>query len=899
MTPHSYFEDPGASHPALGRFLGMPSGEERLLIVRAPMGTGAPWLAAGWVAAHQSLASISGGAIAAAAEPSRPDAGGRAVLPDGGREAVRPDAGRESARPDAGREAVRADAGPARHAAGRGPGAGLEPPGDLYGPAVRKRIFSWEQSGGEVQAFIDRVGTLLDGPDGGRVAVVGGYEVPVGALAAAFPTRLAGPGDVLLTEEEIEAYAAREQAAQQPGHQAGQHPGRQARGPAGGQTWAPPARRGPDGHLPKPLTPRQIHVRTGGWLRAVRILLKDPLGNHSAKLAVMSSLMRWLSARGDRDVVETAAYLPEFTEEVLAAFRAHPSVPGNGPTLAQLQELGLVVRGADGRWRMPALVREALQVSVVDADPQRARELAEAAVEAATLNVGVEVAVETALRDRAWQRLAGLIQDHWVDLYMRNAPMLARAIGMLPRHVIAAAGATGLVSRLVAVTGTDGMDFLPILTQPDYAHDEIAQRLRARTARMPLEPSDRTLTLGIAELAYLRQSGHYEQAAEAAQRVRATVDAAVDSVRVRPAVAGFADLQAGISLHLADRQVEAKAAYEAAYFWGRSGEVDFIRADAAGKLALLSAHMGNLGQARRWLEKVDEPLASVRWGRPMVARAANLARIHVATADLELERARRLLAELPFEPDADEFWSAHASLIAYVLTLDGRMGEAARRTAEWRQQRPYASQSPLADRLLREVSTLATLAGGGVGPVPDWDQNPMLANLEAVNCLRQQDFDGALRALQVPERTTVRHRAVAEMAEVIARAQATPDTADESVLRRLPAIYRQGGELADLAYFHPFGWTPVFVRLGMMDEAEGARMATVANPAAVREIVPALTPREQEVLRMLREGMTRKQMAGSTFRSENTIKGQLRSLYGKLGASTSEEALEAARHYGL
>jgi DNA-binding NarL/FixJ family response regulator len=50
---------------------------------------------------------------------------------------------------------------------------------------------------------------------------------------------------------------------------------------------------------------------------------------------------------------------------------------------------------------------------------------------------------------------------------------------------------------------------------------------------------------------------------------------------------------------------------------------------------------------------------------------------------------------------------------------------------------------------------------------------------------------------------------------------------------------------------------------------------------------------------MLREGMTRKQMATSTFRSENTIKGQLRSLYGKLGASTSEEALEAARHYGL
>src|SRR5690606_37378529 len=108
-----------------------------------------------------------------------------------------------------------------------------------------------------------------------------------------------------------------------------------------------------------------------------------------------------------------------------------------------------------------------------------------------------------------------------------------------------------------------------------------------------------------------------------------------------------------------------------------------------------------------------------------------------------------------------------------------------------------------------------------------------------------------------------------------------------------------GGELADLAYLHPFGWTPVFRRLGMMDDDEAARVAAVTNPAGVRENVPVLTPREREVLRMLREGLTRRQMATSTYRSENTIKGQLRSLYGKLGATTAGEALEAARHFGL
>ncbi|MGD6979599.1 helix-turn-helix domain-containing protein [Citricoccus sp. CH26A] len=901
MTPTPLFEDPGASHPALHRFLRTPSGEERLLIVRAPMGTGAPWLAAGWVAAYGSTpaatrasapeptsesASTPTSDSEPAHEPTSAPTPASARTPAPAPASGQPDDGHSTARPDDGHPAARPGVAPA-------PGAAHGPLGELYGPEVRRRIFSWEQSGGEVQAFIDRVGSLLDDPDGGRVAVVGGHEVPVAALAAAFPTRLAGPDDVLLTVDEIEAYGAPDPARQPAGVP--------VQVPLRGQVSAQLTRRAAtNGYSPKPLTPLQIHTRTGGWLRAVRILLDDPLGNHAAKLAVMSSLMRWLGGREDREVVEMAAFLPEFTEEILAAFSAHPAVPGPGPSLQQLQELGLVVRCSDGQRRMPTLVREALQMSVIDADPQRARELSEAAVDATTLNVGVETAVETALRDRAWKRLEGLILDHWVDLYMRNAPMLAQAVGRLPSQVISGLGVTGIVSRLMAVTRADGMDFMPAVTKPDYARDETAQRLRVRTARMPLDPDRRTLTLGIAELAHLRLSGHFAEAAEAAQRVRATVDAAVDSLRVSPAVAGFADLQAGIALHLADRQVEAKAAYEAAYFWGSSGEVDFIKADAAGKLALLSAHMGNLYQTRRWLEKVDEPLAAVRWGRPMLARAAILARIHVATAELEHDKARQLLAELPFEPDSNEFWAAHASAIAYCLTLDGRLGEAEHRIEEWRQQRPYACRAPLADRLLREVSNLAMLVGGRGGAVPDWDRNPMLANLEAMRCLWKQDFDGTLRALHEPERTNMRHRALADLAEVIARAQATPETADESVLRQLPLIARQGAELADLAYFHPFGWTPVFVRLGMIDDDEAARIAAVTHPAgADAEVVPELTPREQEVLRMLREGMTRKQMAASTFRAENTIKGQLRSLYAKLGASTSEEALEAARRYGL
>ncbi|HEY4613878.1 MAG TPA: hypothetical protein VIG75_00290, partial [Citricoccus sp.] len=659
------------------------------------------------------------------------------------------------------------------------------------------RIFVWDQAGGDFNAFIDRVGTLLDDPHGGRVAVVGGFDIPVNELAATFPTRLAGPTDVLLTEGEIEAYAVREHDRYRPGLQA------HVRGEAMGHR--SPA--GAGGLASTPLTPLQIHVRTGGWLRAVRILLTDPLGSRTARLAIMSSLMRWLGSRADRDMIETAAFLPEFTEETLEAFRVHPLVGLPGVALAGLQELGLVVPCTDGQWRMPTLVREILQASLTDTDPQRVRELTEAAVDATTADAGVETTVETAVRKRSWRRVTELLHDHWIDLYLKNAPALARILERLPRHVLGGLEGTGLASRLVTSTRPTGMDYRPSLTPPDYARDELAQRLRARITATPVVANRTTVTYGIADMAHCRLSGHYTEAAEAARLVREIVQVAMDSQRVRPAVAGFAELQAGITLHLADRLVEARSAYEAAYFWGERGEVDFLRADAAGKLALLSAHLGNLPQARLWLGRVDEPLASLPWGRPLLARAAVLAQVHVATADVDHERADRWLAQLPHEPDADEFWAAHACLIGYSLALQGRMAEAAQRVEEWRRHRPVGSTSPLAERLLSEVSRMAALGAGRSGPVPGWEHNPMLANLEAVRCLRDGDFHAALRALRIPERTTLRMRTVAAMIEVIARAQATPETADESVLRQLPVLYRQGGEVSDLAYFHPFGWT--------------------------------------------------------------------------------------------
>ncbi|MFB9071593.1 LuxR C-terminal-related transcriptional regulator [Citricoccus parietis] len=151
----------------------------------------------------------------------------------------------------------------------------------------------------------------------------------------------------------------------------------------------------------------------------------------------------------------------------------------------------------------------------------------------------------------------------------------------------------------------------------------------------------------------------------------------------------------------------------------------------------------------------------------------------------------------------------------------------------------------------------------------------------------------------MPERTGQRHRNLSALIGVLARTRCTPATVPETVVRQLVSIHHYGGELADLSAFHTLGWTPVFRRAGLVDDAGLARLQKLTSPTMAEREAPVLTPREREVLQSLRAGLSRRDIAESTYRSENTIKGQIRSLYAKLGASSAAEAVERARHFGL
>jgi len=60
-----------------------------------------------------------------------------------------------------------------------------------------------------------------------------------------------------------------------------------------------------------------------------------------------------------------------------------------------------------------------------------------------------------------------------------------------------------------------------------------------------------------------------------------------------------------------------------------------------------------------------------------------------------------------------------------------------------------------------------------------------------------------------------------------------------------------------------------------------------------------LTPRETEVLRLLADGSGNKEIAAHLNISEHTIKFHIRSILGKLGASSRTEAVSRGLRHGL
>ena len=81
--------------------------------------------------------------------------------------------------------------------------------------------------------------------------------------------------------------------------------------------------------------------------------------------------------------------------------------------------------------------------------------------------------------------------------------------------------------------------------------------------------------------------------------------------------------------------------------------------------------------------------------------------------------------------------------------------------------------------------------------------------------------------------------------------------------------------------------------------AEPEQAVPPRTRASSDEMVEPLSERELEVLELIAEGLTNREIASRLFLSLNTVKAHTRNIYGKLGVRSRTQAVARARTLGI
>ena len=642
---------------------------------------------------------------------------------------------------------------------------------------------------------------------------------------------------------------------------------------------------------------QEIHGMCGGWLGPARLLAQAPHTHTPALKVLRGSLLQWMGNRDPEGLLSEAAFLPVFDAPTVEAY--YEEFSPRVPTLDDLIQIGVVQ--ADGRdaWMMPSMVRQVLTEAAQHRDPGRVPLLERAAVSAVAQTRGTLAAAQSAIKQRQWAPLVALLTMDGTDLFMASPQKLGAVLAMLPRFITDQTKYLTIAARILPYAGKNGMELPLPAAAPNYAEDKIAQRLHEDTGRLYQKPDARAISIGVLELAHLRLGGMFIEAGEAALQLRQALRRALEDHNLRPSLVSFAELHAGISLQLSGNPVDAQMAYEHAFHAARNSGKPFLLADTSGKLALLAVLNEDSAAAKRWLHEHESAINDVGWGRESLTRTAILARTALAVNRLDFDTVATELAALPALPDNDEFWSMHAYLIA-MYRIYTRIPEAATMLINsLRTERRYAANSPLAASVLSDALLLSRAFASTRTPL-EAAATSGDPTLQAFTLLVQGQPDAALGILKadaiLPPKIQ-RRKTLAIYLEIAAR---NPEGPTPPLVDRVQRLHQESRKLAEIMLLSLVpGWQELGTLLDLAPEERQRLEALAAPPVLPAREYPVLTKREKEILAQLRLGMTRRQIAEKGFRSENTIKTQISSLLRKLEASTTSEALEQARSWGL
>lgn len=171
---------------------------------------------------------------------------------------------------------------------------------------------------------------------------------------------------------------------------------------------------------------------------------------------------------------------------------------------------------------------------------------------------------------------------------------------------------------------------------------------------------------------------------------------------------------------------------------------------------------------------------------------------------------------------------------------------------------------------------------------------------EAVSKVRQHHPNLVLLDLEMPEMDGV--EALRQMRQHAPDLNAVVFTAFDTDERIVSAI--QAGAKGYLLKGAPREELFTAIRVvsqggSLLQPVVATKLLQHVSGQATHELPEALTEREMDVLKILAQGKTNKEIAGQLFITERTVKFHVSSILGKLGAGNRTEAVTMAAQLGL
>ncbi len=372
----------------------------------------------------------------------------------------------------------------------------------------------------------------------------------------------------------------------------------------------------------------------------------------------------------------------------------------------------------------------------------------------------------------------------------------------------------------------------------------------------------------------------------------------------------------GMAYHMQGDRAAARAAYREASALGEQTGNTVITVSALAGLGLIQAADAELRTAAATFQHVLELTATLAVPHTVCAVHLGLARICYAWNDLDAAAQHgqqgAQLAELLPMPDRQLTWLL---LLVQIKLAQGDKAGAAETLAQAVQLEGKHDLKHLQPEL-RAMQVLLRLRHGDVAGAAALVEGQALPLSQARIYLAQGAADKALPLLDVAlERFTAQgwhdERLRAMILQALAlQAQRQIDQA-VAVLRAalvlaapggyVRAFLDEGAALADLLRTAaaritlPEHGTALLAML----EPPAQTLSAHRPPPTAQPLIEQLNPRELEVLQLIAQGLSNRQIAERLYLALSTVKGHNRNIFGKLQVQRRTEAVARARALGL